>query len=120
MRTLKKVSSFGHRDCCVLHIRVCLQIHMLKPTPKVMVLGGGTRAREGGTLMNETYKNLRKLLCLFCPLRPQQKKIAVGEQLSRLSGVPVVAQWLTNPTWKHDVVSSIPGLAQWVRDPALP
>ena len=35
-------------------------------------------------------------------------------------GVPVVAQWLTNPTRYHEVVGSIPSLAQWVKDLVLP
>ena len=38
---------------------------------------------------------------------------------SRILGVPVVAQWLTNPPRNQEAVDLIPGLAQWVKDPAL-
>jgi len=34
-------------------------------------------------------------------------------------GVPVVVQWLTNPTRNHEVAGSIPALAQWANDLAL-
>ena len=35
-------------------------------------------------------------------------------------GVPIVVQWLKNPTRNHEVVGSIPGLAQWVKDLVMP
>ena len=35
-------------------------------------------------------------------------------------GVPIMAQWLTNPTNNHEVAGLILGLAHWVQDPALP
>ena len=34
-------------------------------------------------------------------------------------GVPVVTQWLTNPTRNDEVAGSVPALAQWVNDPAV-
>jgi len=40
--------------------------------------------------------------------------------LNHAPGVPVVAQWFTNPTRNHEVVGSVRALAQWVKHPALP
>ena len=34
-------------------------------------------------------------------------------------GVPIVAQWLTNPIGNHEVVDSIAVPGQWVKDPVL-
>ena len=57
------------------------------------------------------------------PIRPLiwELPCAMGADLkSQKRGVPIVAQWLTNPTRNHEVAGSVPALAQWVNDPALP
>ena len=46
--------------------------------------------------------------------------LIVHRHTQKCFGVPVVAQWLMNPTRYHEVSGSIPALAQWVSDPALP
>ena len=62
------------------------------------------------------------------PIRPLawEHPYAAGAALEKAKrkkkkeGVPVVAQWLTNPTRNHEVAGSVPALAQWVNDLALP
>ena len=37
----------------------------------------------------------------------------------KFNEVPVMAQWLMNPTRNRGIAGLIPDLAQWIKDPAL-
>ena len=54
----------------------------------------------------------------LCPkvILPSKNPLYMLIFIKQISGAPVVAQWLTNPTRNHEVVGSIPALAQWVKD----
>ena len=61
------------------------------------------------------YKNCKNVVpaCFLTSVLALPDKLLI-------SGVPIMAQWLTNPTRNREVAGLVPALAQWVKDPALP
>ena len=75
---------------------------------RIQFLIGCSRLNIGLSCGSNSVPGLRNSLCSRC-----------GHLKKEKVGVPVVVQWLTNPTRNHEVAGSVPALAQWVNDPVL-
>ena len=81
----------------------------------------GIGRRHGSDLVLLWLWHRLVAVALILPLTwelPYAEDVALKRK-KKYSGIPIVAQWLTNPTKNHKVAGSIPGLAQWVKDPSL-
>ena len=58
----------------------------------------------------EQISDLEEKIVEITTLKQKKEK-----RMKRNEGVPIVVQWLMNPTGNHEVVGLIPDLAQWVR-----
>ena len=68
-------------------------------------------------MFNSFLDHKKRMILLSYTFGKRKKEKKKGDFKKCCLGVPVVAQWLTNPTRSHEVAGSVPALAQWVNDP---
>ena len=96
----------------------------IEPTTSWFLVGFINHSTTTGTptILYFAGKNAHQRLCPIILLF-RAALTAYGSSQDRgqicTAGVPVVAQWLMNPTRNHEVEGLIPGLTQWVKDPVL-
>uniref|UniRef100_A0A4X1SIZ6 RING-type E3 ubiquitin transferase n=1 Tax=Sus scrofa TaxID=9823 RepID=A0A4X1SIZ6_PIG len=72
------------------------------------------------TFLSLNIRGKAAMLSTLPPPPPPPSALGEITIKNTFHGVPVVAQWLTNPTRNHEVVGLVPALVQWVDDPVLP
>ena len=98
-----------------VEISMCCANFYLLPVPALT-------STSWSSLVVEWVKDLVVLLLWlrFCPWHGDFHMLQIqSKKKKKITGVPIMGQWLMNPTSSHEISGSILGLAQGVKVPVL-